>query len=113
MIRRPTSSTRTDTLVSYTTLFRSQGHLGAVRATVDVAREELGGVLDGEHAVGAHGPDLGRAERGHALVLGERAPALTREVYVLLHGLDEFLARHERVGQIGSASGKESVCPYV
>src|SRR3546814_5025519 len=38
MIRRPPRSTRTDTLFPYTTLFRSQWHLGGwqIRANVDL-----------------------------------------------------------------------------
>src|SRR3546814_14953357 len=44
MIRRPPRSTRTDTLVPYTTLFRSERHVHADHADVDAIAEVAGSV---------------------------------------------------------------------
>src|SRR3546814_5300674 len=54
MIRRPPSSTRTDTLFPYTTLFRSERALQLRHARVDVADRAVAGIH--EAAVGLRRP---------------------------------------------------------
>src|SRR3546814_5344239 len=63
MIRRPPRSTRTDTLVPYTTLFRSHrvGHAGADRAGADaIDRDPLLAEIDRQPARQAGDAGLGR-----------------------------------------------------
>src|SRR3546814_3704243 len=63
MIRRPPRSTRTDTRLPYTTLFRSLGELGEAGIAVDEA---------GGHAVGRG--ELGRVGGRRALLHRQRLP---------------------------------------
>src|SRR3546814_8070303 len=77
MIRRPPRSTRTDTLVPYTTLFRSHrvGHAGADRAGADaIDRDPLLAEIDRQPARQAGdaglGRDIGRVARRRAQSLG-------------------------------------------
>src|SRR3546814_16195465 len=51
MIRRPPRSTRTDTLVPYTTLFRSGVHRHQ-RQLEDILRRRTGGVVPAEDGIG-------------------------------------------------------------
>src|SRR3546814_2569422 len=98
MIRRPPSSTRTDTLFLYTTLFRSQErtlhvdveHLVEGRLGVLVERRSPGGPRvvheDVHRAAGALGDRCG--QRVHALLSGEvgrdRSEAHTSELQSLM-----------------------------
>src|SRR3546814_14575071 len=81
MVRRPPKSTRTDTLVPYTTLFRSQGD-GAVRAASGVDQTqaplllehgenpvEIGAALE-DHPAGRH-DGIGALTAGKAHVLDD------------------------------------------
>src|SRR3546814_15533215 len=72
MIRRPPRSTRTDTLVPYTTLLRSQSAGGEDRVTGEVDPELLQGRLDGDR--GALEARLGAELDRH--VMGEQLRAL-------------------------------------
>src|SRR3546814_18531496 len=127
MDRRPPRSTRTDTLLPYTTLFRS---IGAEKTEADLAaplgadvqprpREEAEGrriavkpaPVDAQPVIAAvdeaqkeHVPP-GRKLRRHA---HRAAPG--GEIAVALIGREIVLALH---AEIGSASCRERVCPYV
>src|SRR3546814_20750231 len=82
MIRRPPISTRTDTLLPYTTLFRSL--VGALQAIAELARQQLGRAVeqvDLDQAVGKAGDDpvaLGTGRRQLHEFLIEREGAQRR-----------------------------------
>src|SRR3546814_12813735 len=106
MIRLPPRSTRTDTLVPYTTLFRSavvRDTLNAVRNLIlalIAAREHL----ELEPAVGRHVPEQRAADRHHVAV----APSVARA----------RIGNGRRAGkklpaEIGRASCRARVCQYV
>src|SRR3546814_6373632 len=70
MIRRPPRSTRTDTLLPYTTLFRSRA-----RRAPDQRHEFVAEALRLGHEAG--NAQIVAAQRlGHALAAGERRPAI-------------------------------------
>src|SRR3546814_21182852 len=85
MLRRPPRSTRTDTLLPYTTLFRS-GDVGRQRPAVELARKELG-LVEGLHR-------------------GDR----TDECVVAGHEIEEAVIearlRRLRRGHVGGAEGE-------
>src|SRR3546814_15679770 len=102
MIRRPPSSTRTDTLFPYTTLFRSgyvlvelpvDGLLGAVRVN---AAHEAG------HAGIQH-------RQGRESVLCGNFP----EDRSVRGGAHQMVVQLAPIQQIGRASCRERVCQYV
>src|SRR3546814_16040087 len=69
MSRRPTKSTRTDTLCPYTTLFRSGKVVGAVDESRCPAREVVGSCGQRRRLAGEHGHALyGRVDS----ILGDR-----------------------------------------
>src|SRR3546814_12892149 len=82
MVRRPPRSTRTDTLLPYTTLFRSPAVPGAAQRVVGRGRET--GVGQGVGKVGADRRGLGD---NHAAVFDRRhlAHRVDREVPGRLH----------------------------
>src|SRR3546814_7032784 len=99
MIWRPPRSTRTDTLVPYTTLFRSEEHVDArphLGDAVEVAREVGGGARpDGHHRAGQAG--IAQHGRGGyyscALLLGERREGLLSHRAVALTGVRHHAAQ--------------------
>src|SRR3546814_13488095 len=112
MLRRPPRPTRTDTLCPYTTLFRSDAGVADLDQQVlrdllaGVAMHQAGGLVD---QVGA---DIGADQ------------LLVRYPHVLETGFDQLARRprrdlvaglgHHLAGvEIGRASCRESVCPYV
>src|SRR3546814_12871275 len=117
MIRRPPRSTRTDTLIPYTTLFRSPvaaDDEAADRRHVEVLVEELAEVvllfLCADRGVG-------QSRGGLLLQVGQEVGGLLG-----VDGRDGRLqpdrANHEEGGEensreIGRASGRERVCQYV
>src|SRR3546814_16463574 len=106
MIPRPPRSTRTDTLVPYTTLFRSARRLVS-------AEGGMGGVL-----VIAVGPDPPGLDRAAQTVGGVAAPgpdARAKTVGGVVGKCDRLLDRLERGDrqEIGRASCRERVCQYV
>src|SRR3546814_14601366 len=101
MIRRPPRSTRTDTLVPDTTLFRSSDQLADLEARTQ--REPAS--ADAWTALGAAKFDLG--DFAGAAAAYEKAVALSSESAGLWSVLGE-----ERV-KIGRASWRERVCQYV
>src|SRR3546814_19209244 len=113
MIRRPPRSTRTDTLFPYTTLFRSAASEGALRwRGLDGASGEL--KRDGDRWTGTAGwtgrPD-GLTVRfdcaAKTMQFGERSGR-----QIALETRETSFTSH-RTRQIGRASCRERVCPYV
>src|SRR3546814_13527105 len=102
IIRLPPRSTRTDTLLPYTTLFRSDGdRLQAVRPSQggDASRNDRESLLRGEafRAVGDIADDRDpRGDSGQFERLAQRPP--------IVAGDDD---------QTGRASCRENVCQYV
>src|SRR3546814_10930630 len=93
MIRRPTRSTRTDTLFPYTTLFRSRLHL--VHHLAQRAAVELGGEGDVALALVARDlrrpaghADVGHRRQRHRAVLAAH-PQLADQARVVQRGLGE------------------------
>src|SRR3546814_19896063 len=90
MIRRPPSSTRTDTLFPYTTLFRSKGVFESMQVAAEFA---LGRGLDGltvaVQGTGNVGADLCRrlAEAGARLVIADVNP-VRRDRLAAVHGAE-------------------------
>src|SRR3546814_17488707 len=74
MIRRPPRSTRTDTLFSYTTLFRSLGDVQFLERGADRCGGEHAAALftQAQQRLEAH--DLARAHRNLGLVIGNDRP---------------------------------------
>src|SRR3546814_18749385 len=100
MIRRPPRSTRTHTLFPYTTLFRSA--VLPARPPDRARRPEA-------HAGGSAGARRRGAARGALLFLrGARAPPLRTAVRRAAVDPRDF-----RGYEIGRASCRERVCPYV
>src|SRR3546814_17168504 len=107
MIRLPPRSTRTDTLFPYTTLFRSAAHL-------EFARRAIGADFAG---IGIGDPKLHAPKRRtHRAVepVGQfaRIPIAAVRADRLGHSDCGGIARR-RLAQIGRASCRERVCPYV
>src|SRR3546814_16204443 len=105
MIRRPPRSTRTDTLVPYTTLFRSDGGNGIDEAFV----LDPGGLAHGGEQLAAEVAQLVvgilvGAEHGHAAADCGGG---------IRHGAHDGRLRAERRLEIGRASCRERVCQYV
>src|SRR3546814_12181523 len=114
MIRRPPRTTRTDTLFPYTTLFRSELTIGML---VDFPPY---GIMNTENKPDGYDADVARQlakDLGVKLnivpVTGpNRIPyLLTNKVDVLIASLAITPARAEQ--EIGRASCRERVCPYV
>src|SRR3546814_17123745 len=118
MIRRPPRSTRTDTLLPYTTLYRSLPAGAASRAALDIGE-----------GIGAFGP-VGAPERGaagHAALLlhmfGRQFPDEARgdgtgplAIDAPVGGVQDdagFPRPRDRYIEIGRASCRERVCQYV
>src|SRR3546814_16284791 len=112
MIRRPPRSTRTDTLFPYTTLFRSDRAEDACEIADFLGNQEvaLHEALDVQQAgvrVEAHARrDLLLHVEGEALV-----GAAGAIVHVAAQGPQELLRLLEV--EVGSASGRDSVCQSV
>src|SRR3546814_19481729 len=135
MIRRPPGSTRTDTLVPYTTLFRSTVDGGSARGESEHAAIHLDelAVGDRQRREGvdrpAAVPDRGelRHPAGDDGVIEAVAehPALEAEAEglpaaVAAHRIAQpvgirriLLAQQQDPGQIGRAPWRERVCQYV
>src|SRR3546814_1439608 len=133
MIRRPPRSTRTDTLFPYTTLFRSHavdqrrpqvhaeffpaadGHhrsenQNPTRAVVEAGpRPDLAPAVAGEQVLKLA---VQRRRVGHGAVDMGLAQALAPHLHA--RGMDIFVAHWSlSCCQIGRASCRERVCPYV
>src|SRR3546814_16017924 len=104
MIRRPPRSTRTDTLFPDTTLFRSA--LPA-RLLGDIAGKT---VVDLCAAPGGKTAQLAAA--GAEVIAVERSPERLQRFRANLHRL-QLRAEAVAADEIGSASCRERVCPYV
>src|SRR3546814_19443713 len=100
MIRPPPRSTRTDTLLPYTTLFRSAFAWGRI-AAVDPQRVREAAALDAPPS-GVIAPTLDDEQ-----VSPTPQQAFERRV--------RFLGEYQNAGygQLGSASCRERVCQYV
>src|SRR3546814_17043899 len=130
MIRRPPRSTRTDTLFPYTTLFRSLvASLRRIGLTVEngfryahLPPDERAaierGVADGLAIIREKTRHLGTLSGGWSTsyagsrfgrVFLLRAAVAMDQIYVLDKGAALYPVAH----QLGSASGRESVCQYV
>src|SRR3546814_18742370 len=123
MIRRPPSSTRTDTLFPYTTLFRSGSddelvtnlHKAVGFHGAHIEKQVTGARAVGHRAVawnrpGRRGPDDDAGPSEFVLGClddGKANPDRRRDVVVIL---DLGLGRG---GQIGRASCRDRVCQYV
>src|SRR3546814_19945056 len=116
MIRRPPRSTRTDTLFPYTTLFRSHAVLD-IGVGMKWLKEEAGveqivilGNSGGGSLMGAY-----QAE-AIAPTLTDRLPSAGQDALAQIIKGDlyiSFNAHQGRPEEIGRASGRERVCPYV
>src|SRR3546814_19873512 len=122
MRRRPPRSTRTDTRFPYTTLFRSTvaivGPSGAGKSTISRILFRFYDVLDG--AVRIDGQDI----RGVIQSSLRAAIGIVTQDTVLFNDTIGYNIRYgrpeasdaemvEAARQIGRASGRERVCPYV
>src|SRR3546814_14949626 len=117
MIRRPTRSTRTDTLCPYTTLFRADEHS---KVAAEQIRETVSGVTSAELPAALAGaaaalPLLGEHAETVAVAIAEHLPkipanSLSESAYHdLLGALPDS---HHNGVQIGRASCRERVCKY-
>src|SRR3546814_20567747 len=107
MIRRPPRSTRTDTLFPSTTLCRSIDEQIA-RDFAPVGKRD---VLDQAALAVSRRIDDAALDARHPAGLGKPAQHPRIGAGVELEGVGEF--RQRRFGQIGRASWRERVCPYV
>src|SRR3546814_10283041 len=83
MIRRPTRSTRTDTLLPYTTLFRSDRHIGRIFGQeIDLQQFLLSRREDEFGAEGLIGSQIRACRRGVGAVDEQREPPVRRFVEV-------------------------------
>src|SRR3546814_15646897 len=118
MMRRPPISTRTDTLLPYTTLFRSEVEPLREDGLEDVAGEDV--LLDD-----LHGPAVGVATEGRSHLrerlfqvgrldqrLVDRTSAVGREL-LKADGGSVVASVELVVAQIGRAPRRERVCQYV
>src|SRR3546814_13675702 len=107
MIRRPPRSTRTDTLVPYTSLCRSLDHVGGA-GLVDLQRgDRAGGEVLNLDVAAFGGEDLAAVIRGRQI--GQAADGDARRFAAAPRDRDPRNA----LKQIGRASCRERVCPYV
>src|SRR3546814_11630258 len=98
MIRRPPRSTRTDTLVPYTTLFRSGGQLGRIHLLLALDRRAKAGE-------GVHAPNrIASAASPGPKAIAMPSPLAPRAI---------MSASTNRIVEIGRASCRERVCQYV
>src|SRR3546814_20667690 len=103
MIRRPPRSTRTDTLVPYTALFRSLG-LGELLERLQLGVGVLDEAVDGDHRRHAELLHVGN-------VAAEVRATLLDRVHVLVaQGILGDAAVHLQRAQIGRASCRARVC---
>src|SRR3546814_17029630 len=120
MIRRPPRSTRTDTLFPYTTLFRSTYRLSEiqVKAILDLRLHRLTAL--GRDDIGNELKELASEIEGLLEILADRARlyAVMREELIAVR--DEFAkTRRTQLApaadglEIGRASCRERVCPFV
>src|SRR3546814_13708444 len=87
MVRRPPRSTRTDTLLPYTTLFRSPAGQTSRIDTVRAADRELGALLaEAEHAIDPH--RIAELHERLAAIGADSAPARAARILAGL-GFDE------------------------
>src|SRR3546814_15228388 len=120
MLQRPPRSTRTDTLFPYTTLFRSgdeqslhSGRKGAVgiddRAPAAKSRDGLRGVAAQAAKTGERGQKI-----SHRLSVSARTVRSVEHGYAASRSrstADKELQTDRT--EIGRATGREQVCPYV
>src|SRR3546814_18558665 len=92
MIRPPPKSTRTDTLVPYTTLFRAPV----------VGRDVIA-----DEAEDHHHDMLGNADRVAEGDLGHRDAGLDRRVEIDMVGTDTSSERELELGRLGDALGRQ------
>src|SRR3546814_14995976 len=106
MIRRPPRSTRTDTLVPYTTLFRSDGR-------IDAARSRIAEFMDTRRPVDDRTTERScSARRGVMYAQGNATVAHTlRAKRKAARRRPEGVTRISH-RQIGRASCRERVCQY-
>src|SRR3546814_13129640 len=125
MIRRPPGSTRTDTLFPYTTLFRSGCGLACrahsiVKAAPDPRISSAPGDFDRWADVGPRRAGLGSAPCPDAAAepetgrLYQRRLQLRPSIGIAVAGMHaDHASLTVEGGEIGSASGRERVGPYV
>src|SRR3546814_13755451 len=104
MIRHPPESTRTDTRLPYTTLFRSIVRAGRIADPAPVEAE--GGQTRRGEAFREQRHAAMRADADLVAARDDQQPGLPRR---RIKRADQRLALHE----IGSASCRERVCRYV
>src|SRR3546814_11599241 len=104
MIRRPPRSTRDDTLVPYTTLFRSAGDRAILAG--EIAKLALYLDASPEHPKSVEPPVVA------ALVSGHSESDLGALVNAVLGG-QPGEAERQIANEIGRASCRERVCQYV
>src|SRR3546814_13086147 len=123
MIRRPPRSTRTDTLFPYTTLFRSLVQalfrLFPGRFVRSLERRDISFEQIGHRARAGVGSDLdasplldhvGKVALEYLARLGKRHGRVSAELFLSSLSISPLL-RHPI--EIGRASCRERVCPYV
>src|SRR3546814_12370447 len=102
MIRRPPSSTRTDTLFPYTTLFRSLGRgEGGIAAA---AAHRGGGTGEDDGAASARQHQAGGLAAGEEAGVAAQFPDLAEHPF---GGLEQRV-----IDEIGRAQCRERVCQY-
>src|SRR3546814_14751503 len=128
---RTPSSTRTATILPYTTLFRSFHPLIAVQLLIINVGDaiELGFITGGQHGLGV-APEIAAGHRNDmhfiprdelrkvlaqlvAGVGGNMVELVHRDQPIIEGGDAEFLHREAEGGKIGRASCRERVCQYV
>src|SRR3546814_16599138 len=115
MIRRPPRSTRTDTLLPYTTLFRSKG--GEMEMLAKVSEGDLSHVADGMTArvtpVGSQQSFMGRVWQVSPVVDPESRLGMARIALGYQKAIRPGGFASVRIVKIGRASCRERVCQYV
>src|SRR3546814_17989697 len=111
MIRRPPRSTRTDTLFPYTTLFRSEGVVARVEVLAPLQQQRR----YPRRVIAVEAP--GQAEKGVAgagpLDHLQAQPAAGAAHGRLPCGVDAPSKTGQGGGEIGRASWRARLCPYV
>src|SRR3546814_18733459 len=113
MVLRPPSSTRTDTLFPYTTLFRSDVDAGLLQAACQAERGRSTELA--EHTGDRSGGALGGDDLEHVLE-GQRLEVEPVRGVVVGGDRLRVAVDHDRFvagSKIGRASCRESVCEYV